>query len=129
MRVLGVIKWICLVLFSGMFAMSAVFKFTPMAPGSPEEVMTNQLGFMDIRFELGILQFLLLALFLIPRTSTVGFVMMVGYIAGILATNLTHDIPSEAVYPIYVSLILLTVIGYLRHPELTARLFKKPVTI
>lgn len=123
-----ILKWTCLVLFSLMFAFSAVMKFTPLAPGSAEEAMTRDLGFLDFRMELGILQLVVLALFLIPRTSTVGFVLMVGYMAGILATNLTHGYPFAAVAPIYVALALLTVIGFLRNPELTARLFKRPVS-
>ena len=109
-----ILKWTCLVLFSFMFAFSAVMKFAPLAPGSAEEAMTRDLGFLDFRYELGVLQLVILALFLVPRTSTVGFVLMVGYIAGILATNLTHGFPFAAVAPLYVSLALLTIIGFSR---------------
>ena len=72
-------------------------------------------------YTLGVMELVIAVLFLIPRTSTVGFVLMVGYFGGVLATLLTHG--QDATF-IYIVLALLTVSGYFRNPELLQRIRK-----
>jgi hypothetical protein len=103
--------------------MSGVMKFI-MTDATPGVEVAKQAGFWDIRYELGVLQIVIAILLLIPRTSTVGFVLMVGYMAGALSANLTHGMYADAV-PCYVALALLTLCGWFRHPELTNRLLGK----
>ena len=76
---------------------------------------------------LGILELFIVLLFVVPRTSTVGFVLMVGYMGGALATNLTHGFSNMDAIPIYVSFLLLAVSAWFRNPELVSRLLKRPV--
>ncbi len=72
---------------------------------------------------LGVLELIIIALFLIPWTSTVGFVLITGYLGGAFATNLTHGFQSAGdIIPFIVIFALLTISGWLRNPELVTRL-------
>lgn len=104
---------------------AAVMKFVPVAPGSEAEAMGQRLGVAGLEHALGILEFVIIVLFVIPRTSTVGFVLMIGYMGGALATNLTHGFTHLEALPIYISFVLLALSAWFRNPELTARLFKR----
>lgn len=121
-----IIGWICTVLVAAFNLFAAVMKFVPIAPGSPAEQMGQRLGTLGLEYPLAVLELVVLILFLVPRTSTVGFVLMVGYMGGVLATMLTHGITFAETAPIYVAFALLTASGYFRNPELTCRLFKRP---
>jgi uncharacterized membrane protein YphA (DoxX/SURF4 family) len=128
-RVGSVIGWICAGLVALFNIFAAVMKFVPVEPGSQSAVFMERLGTAGLERPLGVLEFVITVLFLIPRTSTVGFVLMVGYMAGALATNLTHGFSNMEALPIYISLLLLTISAYFRNPELLSRLLKKPVTL
>jgi len=65
--------------------------------------------------------------YVIPRTATVGFVLMVGYYGGALATNITHGFTVPEYAPILVALALMTVDAYLRKPELLWRIKGKTI--
>lgn len=108
-------------LLGALMIFSGVIEFFPMT--DPATVaMIERLGIAGMEIPLGIAKLVIAALFLIPRTSTVGFVFMVGYIGGILATNITHGFTFAETMPIWIALLILTICGWLRHPELTARL-------
>jgi len=129
-RAKSIIGWTATILIAAFNLFAAVMKFLPVAPGSPAEEMGKALGTLGLEKGLGILEFIIIALFLIPRTSTVGFVLMVGYMGGALATNLTHGFTSTAeLMPLYILFVLLTVSGYFRNPELTARLRGAPAQV
>lgn len=123
----SIIGWTAAILVAAMNIMSGVMKFI-MTEATPGVEAAMQAGFWDIRYELGALQLIITALFLIPRTSTVGFVLMVGYLGGALAANLTHAMYADAV-PVYIAFVLITICGWFRHPELTARLLGKPYQV
>ncbi len=53
--------------------------------------------------------------------------MMIGYMGGALATNLTHGFTNLEALPIYICLLLLTLSAWYRNPELVQRLLGKPV--
>jgi hypothetical protein len=95
--------------------------------GSPAEEFGKRLGTVGLEHPLGVLEFIIVILFLVPRTSTVGFVLMIGYMSGALATNLTHGFSNMEALPIYITFVLLMISAWFRNPELTARLRKKPV--
>ena len=126
-RLPSIIGWTCAILVAAFNLFAAVMKFFPVPPGSPAEAMGQQLGVSGMEHSLGILEFIIVALFLIPRTSTVGFVLMIGYIGGALATNLTHGFTHMEALPIYILFLLLAISAWFRNPELTARLLKRPV--
>jgi hypothetical protein len=81
----------------------AVFKlFAP-----PEAVAgTAELGWSpDVIVPLGILQLVLLALYLVPRTAVLGAVLWTGYLGGAVATHVRIDNPlfSHVLFPVYVA--------------------------
>ncbi len=122
-RLGSIIGWTCAILVAAFNLFAAVMKFVPQAPDSPGAAMMKQLGLtIGMEHVLGVLELVIVVLFLIPRTSTVGFVLMVGYMGGALATNLTHGLSNADALPIYVTLLLLTISAIVRNPELTARL-------
>lgn len=126
-RTKSVIGWIATILVAGFNLFAALMKlFAPVPPGSPAEAMQQRLGIVGMETPLGILELIIVVLWLIPRTSTVGFVLMIGYMGGVLATNLTHGFTHMEALPIYICFVLLTISGYFRNPELAARIFKKP---
>jgi hypothetical protein len=59
-------------------------------------------------FALGVLQLVLLVLYLVPRTSVIGAVLWVGYLGGAIATHLRlgHPLLSHTLFPIYVAMFL-----------------------
>jgi hypothetical protein len=71
-------------------------------------------GFTDLGWSptlavpLGIIELVCLALYLIPRTSVLGAVLLTGYLGGAVATNLRVGAPlvSNTFFPIYVAVFL-----------------------
>ena len=101
--------------------MSAIMEFIPVTDPATLEYI-GKLGVGDIMYQLGVAKFIIVALYLWPRTSTVGFVLMIGWYGGALATNITHQFPMTDYGPIYVVFLLMTIDAWLRKPELLARL-------
>lgn len=120
---LKIVGWGCVLLVSALNIFAGVMKFMPVAPGSEAEAMLQRLGVsMTMDHVLGVLELAIVVLYLIPRTSTVGFVLMIGYMSGALATNLTHGFSNMEALPIYITLALMTIAAYIRNPELLSRL-------
>ena len=120
----SIIGWTCAGLVAAFNLFAAVMKFMPVAPGSEAEAMGQKLGVIGLEHSLGVLEFIIVALFLIPRTSTVGFVLMIGYMGGALATNLTHGFSNMDAIPIYITFVVLMISAWYRNPELVSRLMK-----
>lgn len=127
-RTAKILGWTPAILVSLFFLMSAVMKFVPVPPGSEMELMTIKLGTNGLEMSLGVLQLLILALYVIPRTSTIGLIMMVGYLGGAAATNLTHGFSLAEASPIFVMIVLMMVSAWYRNPELKTRFLGHKVT-
>lgn len=124
-RVSSVIGWVATILVAAFNVFAGVMKFMPVPAGSPQEQMMQQLGVsLQLDHVLGVVELASVVLYLIPRTSVVGFVLLIGYLGGALATNLTHGFSTMQAMPIYVLFALMTLDAWLRKPELTARLMK-----
>ena len=122
-RISSSIGWICKILVVAFNLFAAIMKFMPVLPGSPSEAMVQKLGItLSLDHALGILELSIVLLFLIPRTSTVGFILMIGYMGGALATNLTHGLSNMDALPIYITFLFLMITAWTLHPELTSRL-------
>jgi hypothetical protein len=116
-----IIGYICIAPVVLFFLFAAVMKFVPATPEAL--AMIERLGLsVEIEYVFGVLQLVILALYLIPRTSTVGFVLLVGYMGGALATNLSHGFSQAEISPIYVMFVLMTIGAYFLNPELLTRL-------
>lgn len=70
---------------------------------------TAELGYpTHLVFWLGVLQFVLLVLYLLPRTAGLGAALWTGYLGGAIATHLRIGNPwfSHVLFPIYIALLL-----------------------
>ena len=128
-RLNSVIGWICHGLVAAFTIFSGVMEFIIDFSVPDMVAYTDSLGITGGEYYIGAAKLVIAALFLIPRTSTVGFVFMVGYFGGVLATHITHGmtgLPENAA--IYLVFIFLTVGAWFRLPELTARLRGKAIS-
>lgn len=122
----SIVGWASALLVGALNLFAGVSKFFPVAPDSPQAAMMQSMGMTpQIVHVLGVVELASTVLFLIPRTSTVGFVLLVGYMSGVTATLITH---SQDATVGFVSLALLTVSAYCRNPELLSRLMGRPVS-
>ncbi len=115
------IGWTCSTLVAALTLFSAAMEFVPLTDPTMIDFATR-LGVLDIAVPLGITKIILALLYLIPRTSTVGFVLMIGYYGGALATNITHGFAVPDYAPILVVFVLMTIAAYVRNPELLSRI-------
>lgn len=120
----SILLWVSTLLVAALHAFAGIMKFMPVTDPAQLEMMASMGMTPDLGYILGVLELSILVLFLVPRTSTVGFVLMVGYMGGILATMITHAQDATIMYAVFA---LLTVSGYLRNPELRTRLLGKKV--
>lgn len=85
---------------------------------------TTQLGYPDSTVRLlGIIEAVCLVLYLIPRTSVLGMVLMTGYLGGAVATHVRLENPlfSHVLFSVYIALLMWGSL-YLREPRLRALL-------
>ena len=83
-----------------------------------------QLGLpAGLMVKLGVLEALLILLYLIPRTAILGAVLWTGYLGGAILTNLRVELPlfSHVLFPTYVA-ALLWIPLWIREPRLRALL-------
>ncbi len=69
----------------------------------------KDLGFQrNLALELGILELVLIAIYLIPRTAILGAVLWTGYLGGAIAIHLRLDQPlfTHTLFPLYVAVPL-----------------------
>jgi hypothetical protein len=98
------------IILSGLAVAFLVFdsliKFTT---GAPVSNAMNQLGFpVRMAPAIGALELILLAIYLLPRTSVLGVVLWTGYLGGAIALHLRVGNPlfSHVLFPVYVALLL-----------------------
>jgi hypothetical protein len=89
---------------------------------------TVQLGYPDSSVQmLGIIEAVFLVLYLIPRTSVLGMILMTGYLGGAVATHVRLENPlfSHILFSVYIAALMWGGL-YLREPRLAALLpFRK----
>jgi hypothetical protein len=72
---------------------------------------------------IGIIELVCLVLYLVPRTSVLGAILLTGYLGGAVATHVRvgSPLPTHTLFPLYVAAILWGGL-YLREPRLRALL-------
>ncbi len=89
MKIRKVINATMTILAGGMVALSGVMKLS----GSKEVVTKlSAVGVGPYIPVLGVMEILFAALFLVPKTSRLGFVLISCYFAGAIATDLSHGL-------------------------------------
>ena len=69
----------------------------------------GKLGYpLGVSATLGIIELICVALYLLPRTSVLGAVLLTGYLGGAIATQVRVGAPlfSTTLFPVYVALLL-----------------------
>ncbi|WP_437334077.1 DoxX family protein [Sorangium sp. So ce394] len=122
-----IVAWILTGLLSLATFASGILQLMP--PSNAEgAAFIERLGIAGITVPLGVTKICLAILFLIPRSSAIGLVLMVGYYSGALATNMTHGFTLPEYLPLIILLVLLAITGWIRNPELRKRLLGRPVS-
>lgn len=116
----NIINWVLAGLVAFIFIGSGIAKLT-----ANEEALAQAANFgldkSSYAF-LGIIELVAVAIFLIPRTSIIGTLLLVAYMGGAIATHLEHSQPLMA--PIAIS-IFVWIVSFVRNPELSNRLLGK----
>lgn len=119
----SIIGWISTLLIGALTVFTGMMKFMPVPAGSPQEAMMQSMHITTtVAYTLGIVELVSAILFFVPRTSAIGFILLVGYYGGVLATLLTHG---QDPMVGYIALLLLTISAACRNPELLSRLKRK----
>lgn len=90
-KTMSVIGWILTLLVAGMLVMSATFKLRP-----PQEVQDGWVksGFpAETLAPIGITELACVVLFLIPPTSVLGAILIVGYLGGAVCVHVRQSEP------------------------------------
>jgi len=108
----SVVGWVLTGIAGLLILSSGIFKLS----GAPMivEGMTK-LGVGPYIPLLGTMEIVFTALFVFPKTSKIGFLLVISYFAGALATDLSHGNPIMT--PILI-LVLVWVAAFLRKPEI-----------
>ncbi len=110
--------WVISILPALLLFMSASFKFMPATKEFNEGL--EHMGWMpDLMFKLGIVEVTCTLLYLIPRTSVIGAILLTGYMGGAIATHVRVGDPfwTQILVGVFVWLGL-----WLREPRLKALL-------
>ncbi|MFN3850919.1 MAG: DoxX family protein [Spirosomataceae bacterium] len=98
----------------------SVIKFVK--PPMVIQTTVNELGYAEHHIlPMGILALVCTILYIIPKTSVLGAILMTGYLGGAIATHLRVDNPlfSHMLFPVYVGLMIWGGL-WLRNPKLRA---------
>lgn len=121
-RTQSIIGWTFAILVSVFLMLASALPKFFMADGTPTADFMKALGAWDIRMWVGALEVIAPVLFLIPRTTTIGFILLVGLFGGATATGLTHNVEGNWPWFPLAILGLAMISAYFRSPELLSRL-------
>lgn len=96
--IMGIIVLLLLLDASG-----KLMRLTPVIEG------TVQLGYPESTvFTLGLIQFICIVLYMIPRTSILGAILLTGYLGGAVATHVRIGNPlfTHILFPIYLGVLI-----------------------
>ena len=106
MKTAATIGYVCTGLAALFLALDTLLKVLRLGPAVEG---TIALGYpVDSVQWIGIIELVCLVLYLIPRTSVLGALLMTGYLGGAIATHVRISSPllTHTLFPIYVALLL-----------------------
>lgn len=105
-----------------MIGLSAVGKFTDWPD---KEVMFKKIGVpMELSYTLGVIEVAVTLLFLIPRTSFLGAILVTGYLGGAVWTHLRVGDPWY--FPIIIGVVMWVALGLRQSAIFSLALGKSP---
>ena len=116
-----VTAWIFIGIMSALFIMSASMK---LMAGADVEIAKNfvKWGLDGKLMLIGMGELIAAILFLIPRTSSLGVLLLSAHLGGAIVTHMSN---AEMFVPQVIMLLLVWVANYLRNPEMLASFTKK----
>lgn len=116
-----IINWIFVGLMSALFIMSATMK---LMAGADAEIAVNfvKWGLDGKLMLIGMGELIAAILFLIPRTSSLGVLLLSAHLGGAIVTHMSN---AEMFIPQIIMLLLVWVANYLRNPEMLSSFTKK----
>jgi hypothetical protein len=112
--------WILVGLISALLIMSASMKLF----ASTDSMMAKnfiKFGLEDKLILIGMGELISAILFLIPRTSSLGVLLLSSHFGGAIATHMEHG---QEYIPVAILLLLTWVANYLRNPKMIASFWK-----
>lgn len=112
--------WILVGLMGALFVMSASMK---LMAGADAEIAQNfaKWGLDGKLMLIGIGELIVAVLFVIPKTSSLGVLLLSAHLGGAIATHMQHG---EMFIPQAVMLLVVWVANYLRNPEMLSSFSK-----
>ncbi len=80
-----------------------------LAQPAPVVTATNQLGFpLDVTFAIGVIELICTALYVVPSTSTLGALLLTGYLGGAVAAHMRVGNPifEAYIFPVMVGAMI-----------------------
>lgn len=114
-----VVYWVLTGIVSALLLMSG---FTKLSGGEKAVEMAVQLGGVTNVRILGILEIIIVAIWLFPRTGVLGALLAIAYMGGAIAVHFIFNQP--VMIPVVIQAVIWLVAAY-RFPELTQRLSGK----
>lgn len=116
-KTIKITGWVLTIILTLLFTMSAFMKLTQneTAVAQASSVGIDATTYLFI----GIIEIISLLLFIIPRTSVLGTLLLIAYMGGAIATHLQHQQPIAMAVAVQT---LLWITAFLRLPELKQRL-------
>lgn len=111
-KTINIVKWIATGLVATVILMGAVMK---VSMASPLAEIYSRIGLLEYMGALGIVEILLVVLFLYPRTMKIGFLLLTGFYGGAMAIEFSHG--SVFIFPAII-LALVWIAGGLREPSI-----------
>lgn len=104
--------WVLIGLISAVFILSAAAK---LAAAQAVVDMFQKWGLSNHLVLIGVIELISAVFFVIPRTHSLGLLLLTAYLGGAIVTHMAHDEPyiSAAVF-----LAAVWLASFLRHPEL-----------
>ena len=116
-------EWVLIGIVSLLVIMSSVFKLVSGGNSVPAKNFMKW-GLENQLTLIGTVELIFGSLFLIPRTFSMGVLLLTAYFGGAIATHLEHGEGNNIVLPVII-LLLIWASGYLRNPNMFASLLKK----
>nr|WP_295923353.1 DoxX family protein [uncultured Dyadobacter sp.] len=104
-------KRIAAIAFTAIASLLVVLSGVMKLAGNPEIIETlTKVGVADYLIPLGLMEIGFTALFIYPKTMKIGFILLICYFAGALATELSHGAALNAALP----MALIWIAAFLR---------------
>ena len=112
--------WILTVVLSALFLMSAAFKLSGAAQVTE---MMGKWGLGNEVILIGVGEAASALLFLIPRTHSLGLLLLSSYMGGAIVTHMQHGEPYVTQS---IMLVVIWIAGFLRHPQVLQSFIPRP---